>query len=165
MLVIAKCAIASERTTDMTDMRRCIGSKTYGIVAHEAPASDFPTQPSQKDGLGRMCRSHWNAYTTALRKASLARKAAEEPTVELTVHRLSKVEQALAVAGKPKAPKPESTPVRNAKSVVAATETLAGKAYTDAVGSDEVQAALAVLGSRGDASDPADTSQEETPAS
>lgn len=61
----------------MADMRRCIGSERFGIGAHEAPVTEFPAQPSQKDGLGRMCKPHWNAYTSALRKASLARKAAE----------------------------------------------------------------------------------------
>lgn len=66
----------------MTDMRKCIGSAKYGIEAHEAPASEFPVQPSQKDGLGRMCKTHWNAYTNALRKASIARKAAEAAPAE-----------------------------------------------------------------------------------
>ena len=61
----------------MADMRRCIGSGTFGIEAHEAPVGDFPSQPSQKDGLGRMCKPHWNQYTRALRKASLASKAAD----------------------------------------------------------------------------------------
>jgi hypothetical protein len=61
----------------MKEMRRCIGSKKFGIEPHEAPIEDFPKQPSQKDGLGRMCRTHWNQYTTALRKAALERKAAE----------------------------------------------------------------------------------------
>ena len=61
----------------MTDMRKCIGSTKFGIEAHEAPVTDFPAQPSQRDGLGRMCKPHWNQYTGALRKASLARKAAE----------------------------------------------------------------------------------------
>lgn len=61
----------------MTDMRKCIGSTKFGIEAHEAPVADFPMQPSQKDGLGRMCKPHWNQYTNALRKAALARKAAE----------------------------------------------------------------------------------------
>lgn len=60
-----------------TEMRRCIGSKTFGIEPHEAPTSDFPKQPSQKDGLGRMCKPHWRQYTNALRKAALARKAAD----------------------------------------------------------------------------------------
>jgi hypothetical protein len=73
----ARSALASERTTDMADVRRCIGSAKFGIEAHEAPVTDFPAQPSQKDGLGRMCKPHWNQYTTALRKAALARKAAE----------------------------------------------------------------------------------------
>ena len=61
----------------MADMRRCIGSAKFGIEAHEAPPDEFPAQPSQKDGLGRMCKPHWNQYTSALRKAALARKAAE----------------------------------------------------------------------------------------
>ena len=60
----------------MTALRTCIGSAKFGIAAHDAPADDFPVQPSQKDGLGRMCKSHWNQYTSALRKAALARKAA-----------------------------------------------------------------------------------------
>jgi hypothetical protein len=70
----------------MTDMRKCIGSAKFGIEAHEAPVGDFPVQPSQKDGLGRMCKPHWTEYTRALRKAALARKAAggvvAEPTVQ-----------------------------------------------------------------------------------
>ena len=61
----------------MAELRRCIGSARFGIEAHEAPVGDFPVQPSQKDGLGRMCKPHWNQYTTALRKAALARKAAD----------------------------------------------------------------------------------------
>lgn len=61
----------------MAEMRRCAGSAKFGIEAHEAPIEDFPKQASQKDGLGRMCRVHWNQYTTALRTAALQRKAAE----------------------------------------------------------------------------------------
>ena len=61
----------------MTDMRKCIGSTKFGIEAHEAPVGDFPAQPSQKDGLGRMCKPHWNQYTKELRKAALARKAGD----------------------------------------------------------------------------------------
>jgi hypothetical protein len=56
-------------------MRRCIGSTTFGIEAHEAPVEEFPVQASAKDGLGRMCKPHWRQYTNALRKASVARKA------------------------------------------------------------------------------------------
>ena len=61
----------------MADLRKCIGSAKFGIEAHEAPPDEFPAQPSQKDSLGRMCKPHWNQYTSALRKAALARKAAE----------------------------------------------------------------------------------------
>jgi hypothetical protein len=78
----ARCASAIERTNDMADMRRCIGSAKFGIEAHEAPVAEFPAQPSQKDGLGRMCKPHWNQYTNALRKAALARKAAESEAAE-----------------------------------------------------------------------------------
>jgi len=69
--------MATKQGTDQaTDrMRRCIGSTTFGIEAHEASVGDFPVQPSQKDGLGRMCKPHWKVYTGALRKAALARKA------------------------------------------------------------------------------------------
>ena len=64
------------------DTRRCIGSAKFGIEAHDAPPGDFPSQPSQKDGLGRMCKPHWREYTNALRKAALARKAADaDPAV------------------------------------------------------------------------------------
>jgi hypothetical protein len=69
---------------DMTDMRKCIGSTRFGIDAHEAPATDFPIQPSQKDGLGRMCKPHWNQYTAGLareRKARLATEAAVDSPV------------------------------------------------------------------------------------
>ncbi len=65
-----------------TRLRRCIGSTKFGIEAHEAPADEFPAQPSQKDGLGRMCKPHWRQYTNALRKAAMARKAAEGEAAE-----------------------------------------------------------------------------------
>jgi hypothetical protein len=69
---------ATERRTDMADTRKCIGSAKFGIEAHDAPVADFPAQPSQKDGLGRMCKTHWTEYTRALRKAAVARKAEEK---------------------------------------------------------------------------------------
>jgi hypothetical protein len=61
----------------MAELRRCLGSAKFGIEPHDAPVADFPKQPSQKDGLGRMCKRHWNAYTTALRKAALERRSAQ----------------------------------------------------------------------------------------
>ena len=69
-------------TTTTSGMRRCIGSRTFGIDAHDASVDDFPVQASAKDGLGRMCRTHWTEYTRALRKASVARKAEAEPAPE-----------------------------------------------------------------------------------
>ncbi len=56
------------------DLRKCIGSAKFGIEAHEAPPADFPAQPSQKDGLGRMCKPHWKEYVRALGAAAKARK-------------------------------------------------------------------------------------------
>jgi len=61
---------------ETTTLRRCIGSKRFGIEAHDAPVEDFPKQPSQKDGLGRMCREHWNAYTAGRARDAKARKGA-----------------------------------------------------------------------------------------
>ena len=72
----------------MAELRKCIGSTRFGISPHEAPAEDFPVQPSQKDGLGRMCKTHWNQYTAGLARDAKARKAAasgtatEAPTTE-----------------------------------------------------------------------------------
>ena len=60
----------------MADTRTCIGSVKFGIARHEAPVTDFPVQASQKDGLGRMCRPHWQAYTRALRNGSAEPQAA-----------------------------------------------------------------------------------------
>jgi hypothetical protein len=64
------------------DTRRCIGSARFGIEPHDAPINEFPAQPSQKDGLGRMCTTHWRAYTAGLAREAKARKAAAEPPVE-----------------------------------------------------------------------------------
>jgi hypothetical protein len=61
----------------MAHLRRCIGSARFGIEPHDAPVEDFPSQPSQKDGLGRMCKAHWNQYTAGLAREAKARKAAE----------------------------------------------------------------------------------------
>src|SRR3989337_941001 len=68
---------ATEGRTAMADLRKCIGSAKFGIQGHEAPVTDFPAQPSQRDGLGRMCKPHWTEYTRALRKAAVARGAAD----------------------------------------------------------------------------------------
>ncbi|MDQ3372243.1 MAG: hypothetical protein M3482_05855, partial [Actinomycetota bacterium] len=133
----------------MAEMRRCIGSAKYGIEAHEAPTGSFPAQPSQKDGLGRMCKPHWNQYTSALRKAALARKAAEGQEAPATTKaagatvkperaRRSKVEHPMAhippekpirsakPARTPKAPKVASPKVREAKAVLAAIDGMPG---------------------------------------
>jgi hypothetical protein len=94
----------------MADMRKCIGSAKFGIEAHDAPASDFPIQPSQKDGLGRMCKTHWNQYTTALRKAALARKAAEGGAVtEVTPTESAPAEVASRKGTGRRAPKARAT--------------------------------------------------------
>jgi hypothetical protein len=74
-------ASASEGGSAMADqaatLRKCIGSARFGIEPHDAPVDDFPKQPSQKDGLGRMCKTHWNQYTAGLARDAKARKTAE----------------------------------------------------------------------------------------
>jgi len=63
---------------DMAELRKCIGSTRFGIEAHEAPVAEFPVQPSQKDGLGRMCKLHWNQYTAGLARDAKARKTTRD---------------------------------------------------------------------------------------
>jgi hypothetical protein len=53
-------------------------SSRFGIEPHEAPVSEFPTQPSREDGLGIMCAEHWRAYVKGLREARTAAKATDE---------------------------------------------------------------------------------------
>jgi hypothetical protein len=75
----ARCALAGQGGTNVAEtmtQRKCIGSERFGIEAHEAPVTEFPAQPSQRDGLGRMCKTHWNQYTAGLARDAKARKAA-----------------------------------------------------------------------------------------
>jgi hypothetical protein len=111
---IARWATASERRIDMADLRKCIGSAKFGIEAHEAPIADFPVQASQRDGLGRMCKPHWNQYTAALardRKARLAVDAGVESPVVAAARK-----EARAKAKPAKKPEPIRTkPARGRK--------------------------------------------------
>lgn len=66
------------------ETRRCIGSKRFGVEPHDTPINEFPAQPSQKDGLGRMCATHWRAYTAGLARDAKARKAAADASPEAT---------------------------------------------------------------------------------
>jgi hypothetical protein len=126
----ARCASASEGATTMADQsmaaRRCIGSERFGIEAHEAPVTDFPAQPSQKDGLGRMCKPHWNQYTTALRKAALARKAADGDVA--TTAEVAGGEPATGVRKSRGASKPGATKARKPRAVAEVTTDAASAA-------------------------------------
>jgi len=95
-----------------TTTRRCIGSARFGIEAHEAPIEDLPRQPSQKDGLGRMCKTHWNPYTSGLARDAKARKTAEASDAATTP----------AEDPAPSPAEPEPKPRRPASSPVATTE-------------------------------------------
>ena len=106
----------------MADLRRCIGSARFGIEAHEATVEDFPSQPSQKDGLGRMCKTHWNQYTAGLARDAKARRAAQEggpddataPSSEAT----GQMEPPDAVAPTKRSRRAEPLPVADGKEVV-----------------------------------------------
>jgi hypothetical protein len=111
---IARWATASERRIDMADVRKCIGSAKFGIEAHEAPVADFPVQPSQRDGLGRMCKPHWNQYTAALARDRKARLAVDAAVDSPVVAAASK--EARAKAKPAKKPEPIRTrPARGRK--------------------------------------------------
>ena len=64
------------------ELRRCTGSARFGIEAHEAPVTEFPKQPSRKDGLGAMCSEHWQAYVKGLREARKAARATDGPEAD-----------------------------------------------------------------------------------
>ena len=64
----------------MTDSRRCVGSARFGIEPHDAPVGEFSAQPSQKDGLSRMCTTHWRAYVAGRAREAKERKAATDPS-------------------------------------------------------------------------------------
>ena len=96
----------------LTATRTCIGSAKFGIEAHDAPPTDFPVQPSQKDGLGRMCKTHWRQYTAGLARDAKARKAqgGAEPTVQSQAAARVATKRAARVAAKtPKKPEPTRT--------------------------------------------------------
>ncbi len=108
--------------------RRCIGSKSFAIEPHDAPVADFPVQPSQKDGLGRMCKPHWTEYTRALRQAALARKAtaaepvaangtAAEPVAEFVAAKLAGTRRRGAASARDAKPtgQPVPKPAKKAK--------------------------------------------------
>ena len=98
---------------DTPTLRKCIGSTRFGIEPHDAPIADFPKQPSQKDGLGRMCKTHWNQYTAGLARDAKARKAAAGASAESEV--TSPVEPEPEPAPKRKRGKQEPTPVAEAQ--------------------------------------------------
>jgi hypothetical protein len=93
----------------MAELRKCIGSARFGIEAHEAPTADFPVQPSQKDGLGRMCKAHWNQYTAGLARDAKARLATEAPADSPAVPATGKKATTKVAA------KPEPIPTRPAR--------------------------------------------------
>ena len=66
------------RKKTTAELRRCKGSARFGIEPNEVPVSDFPKQPSRKDGLGTMCTEHWRAYVKALREARKATEATDK---------------------------------------------------------------------------------------
>jgi hypothetical protein len=113
-------------TKTTTELRRCIGSKTFGIEPHEAPIGEFPVQPSRKDGLGMMCKTHWTAYTRALRQAAVARKAAKAEGESLTAPVGALAPESKA-ARKPRAVDPE---VATAEALIAEVD--AGTEEADA---------------------------------
>jgi hypothetical protein len=102
-----------------------------------------------------MCTVHWKAYVKGLNAERKARQAGGDagttkptrtktaPTAEATTKRERR--------RTPMANKPAPARVRKAHETLTATETLGGKAYTEAIGSEEVQAALETVNGHGQA--------------
>ncbi len=135
----------------MADMRKCIGSTTFGIEAHEAPPEEFPAQPSQKDGLGRMCKPHWTEYVRALHRDALARKVAEggaateaAPTVQSEAAARVSTKRAARVAAQAagKVPAADGSVPRETLAVTIRRAKLEAKLAEVGVASDEGQRTL-----------------------
>lgn len=149
--------------------RRCKGSVTFGIEAHDAPLADFPVQPSRPDGLGTMCKTHWREYTNALRKAALARKepgyqpvgidpGAKHAEATITKRDQAKQDRAVAserIANEARKGRAKREAARKAPTVdpvlaaaarlVQDVDALPADEYVKRVGQDDVQAALAIV--------------------
>ena len=146
--------MTTKKTT--STLRRCSGSTRFGIEPHDAPIAEFPKQPSQKDGLGRMCQEHWRTYTSGLRKDALARK---EPTKGSTQPQAPEREPAQATKPKTrtrKAAKPSAKPgeVERAEALIAEVDALPGPEMAARVGDDDVQAALQMIANGGSVETP-----------
>ena len=135
-----------------TTLRRCAGSTRFGFESHEAPIADFPAQPSGKDGLGRMCKVHWNQYTAGLARDAKARKAVT-PDADLTNAR-NEMEHSLQVREKKAGERKRITTPKSERqaegTVVDATEAqkaeiAALEAEIEAVGGPETDAGQAFI--------------------
>jgi hypothetical protein len=144
-------AWTNRRLTMGTSLRRCVGSARFGIEAHEAPLSGFPAQPSQPDGLGRMCREHWKAYTAGLRKDARARKAGEAgPDIEESASgpdaaaRKTMRATARAKATRQRRPAANAAELERAEALIREGDALPAEKAVRRVGEDDVQAAFEV---------------------
>jgi hypothetical protein len=134
--------MTAKKTTRTTELRPCAGSKTFGIESHEAPIADFPVQPSRKDGLGVMCKTHWIEYTRALRQAAKARQEAQPEGEALA----GTVDAAIAreVKRTRKAPKVDPK-VAEAEALIAEVDALPGPEAIKRNGDPDVQAAYETI--------------------
>jgi hypothetical protein len=80
------------------------------VDPHDAPSGDFSAQPSQKDGLSRMCTTHWKTYV-----AGLAREAKERKTAAAA----SDIDPAPAADAQPTGKAKRTRPTAGAKTAVA----------------------------------------------
>jgi len=151
--------MATRKITPSTEpQRRCIGSAIFGIKPHQAALTDFPLQPSRKDGMGLMCKPHWTTYTRSLRQAARARQRSTAVTSEpdpIVIALDGVIGSGTFVAAEQRAgrlrePKPVAVDpaVLAAKALVETVEALPADEYVKRVGDDDVQAALAVLANR-----------------
>jgi hypothetical protein len=123
-------------TATKTTLRHCSGSQRFGIEPHEAPVSEFPRQPSRKDGLGVMCSEHWKMYVKGLREARLAAAGTKPQAAKPEATAKPRARKATA---KPSAKADE---IAKAEKLIAEVDTLPGAEHVKRVGDDDVQAAM-----------------------
>lgn len=133
------------KATTATGMRGC-----SGIEPHDTQISDFPVQPSRRDGLGTMCAEHWRAYVRSVAAARKARASAPkaaglvsddgvEPTSGAGVAKLDAV---VARSTRKRSTRPLAPKVIQAEAIVAEVDALLGPEDERAVGEPDVQGTL-----------------------
>jgi hypothetical protein len=104
--------IGGRERKDHATWQTCANASARPALGSRPTRHPWPTsrsKPSQKDGLGRMCKVHWNQYTAGLARDAKAEQDAPEPAETTPAAIEAKPRRAKAKASKPIADNEESS--------------------------------------------------------